>query len=68
MIFLKENWFKLALIIIIIWLGSSYIKTLQINEYVECALSNSQHDNNPNLYGLCDVSWTHHSSGAWLIK
>ena len=70
----KENWFTIAIIIILAWFAYSYIQNMQYNAYVECnskiMVNNFTKDNTSadgQWYGLCDIALTHKLNGMWIL-
>lgn len=59
----KDNWFKILLLVIIGWFAYSYIQTQRFNSYVECntelmkVASSVSETPNVNWYPLCDVGY-----------
>ena len=62
---LNDNWFKILIVVILAWFGYYYIKTLEINEFVQCDLAVLQHDNSPTGFTLCTLIMTHQSAVPW---
>lgn len=70
---IREDGFKIVIVIILAWFVYSYIQNMRYNAYVECnskiMVNNFTKDNSQAIgewYGLCDIALNHKLNGMWI--